>query len=40
MVLYVGAVQRLVGMGVFAKNQFPRWAGVVVFGLNTVVQLL
>ena len=30
----------LVGLGVFAKNQFSRWVGVLVLSLNAVAQLL
>ena len=29
-VLCIGALQRLVGLGVFLKNQFARWTGVLV----------
>ena len=39
-VLILGAVQALVGVGVFVKNQFARWTGVVVLSLNAIVQLL
>lgn len=39
-VLCLGAVQLLVGLGVFIKNQFARWTGVVALGLNAVAQLL
>ena len=31
---------RAVGAGVFARNQFARWAGVIVLGLNAIAQLL
>ena len=39
-VLCVGVVQGLVGLGVFVKNQFARWTGVVVLGLAAIVSLL
>jgi hypothetical protein len=39
-VLFIGIAQALVGAGVFAKNQFARWAGVLILGLNAIVQLL
>ena len=38
--LCLGVLQLLVGLGVFAKNQFARWTGVVVLGLNAITQLL
>jgi hypothetical protein len=39
-VLCIGLLQWAVGVGVFAKNQFSRWTGVVVLGLNGIAQLL
>lgn len=33
-------MQLLVGLGVFAKNQFARWAGVFILSLNALAQLL
>lgn len=39
-VLCVGVVEWLVGLGVFAKNQFARWTGVVVLGLAAISSLL
>ncbi len=39
-VLCIGALQWIVGIGVFVKNQFARWTGVVVLGLNAIAQLL
>jgi len=39
-VLCLGALQLLVGVGVFAKNQFARWTGVVILSLNAIAQLL
>jgi hypothetical protein len=39
-VLILGACQFLVGLGVFVKNQFSRWTGVVVLAANTIAQLL
>ena len=38
--LCLGVVQLAVGFGVFFKNQFSRWVGVVVLGCNAVAQLL
>jgi hypothetical protein len=39
-VMLIGVAQFLIGLGVLAKNQFSRWAGVVVLGLNCIAQLL
>ena len=39
-VLCIGVIEWLVGLGVFLKNQFARWVGVFVLGLNSIVQLL
>ena len=39
-VLIIGVSQLLVGLGIFAKNQFARWVGVLVLSLNAVAQLL
>ncbi|HEX5193853.1 MAG TPA: hypothetical protein VFW09_13705 [Solirubrobacteraceae bacterium] len=38
--LCVGILQLAVGVGIFLQNQFARWTGVAVLGLNAVVQLL
>jgi hypothetical protein len=38
--LCLGALQLLVGLGVFAKNQFARWTGVALLSLNALAQLL
>ena len=38
--LIVGILQILIGLGVMAKNQFSRWAGVAILGLNAIAQLL
>lgn len=38
--LCLGVAQLLVGLGVFVKNQFARWAGVGVLGLNAIAQLM
>ena len=38
--LILGVCLLLVGLGVFAKNQFSRWVGVGVLSLNAVAQLL
>jgi hypothetical protein len=39
-VLCIGVVQLLVGLGVFAKNQFARWLGVFILSLSAVATLL
>ena len=39
-VLCIGALQWLVGLGVFLKNQFARWTGVLVLAGNSIVQLM
>ncbi len=39
-VLCIGVVEWGVGCGVFLKNQFSRWVGVVVLAANAIVQLL
>jgi hypothetical protein len=39
-VLCVGGLQLLVALGVFVKNQFARWTGVVVLGLAAIASLL
>jgi hypothetical protein len=39
-VMCIGLGQFLVGCGVFFKNQFARWTGVVILGLNAIAQLL
>jgi len=33
-------IQLLVGLGIFAKNQFARWTGIVIVSLNALAQLL
>jgi hypothetical protein len=38
--LCVGVVQWAVGLGVFVRNQFARWTGVFILGLNSITQLL
>jgi hypothetical protein len=38
--LCIGVVQWAVGLGVFARNGFARWAGVFILALNSVTQLL
>jgi hypothetical protein len=38
--LCLGVLQLIVGLGVFVKNQFARWTGVGVLGLNAIAQLL
>jgi hypothetical protein len=39
-VLCIGVFELVVGLGVFVKNQFARWTGVVVLSLNAIAQLL
>jgi hypothetical protein len=39
-VLFLGIGQILVGLGVFAKNQLARWAGVALLSLNAIAQLM
>ena len=39
-VLFIGIAEILVGLGIFAKNQFARWTGVGVLGLNAIAQLM
>ena len=39
-VLCIGLVELAVGAGVFARNQFSRWTGVLILSLNSVAQLL
>jgi hypothetical protein len=38
--LCLGVLQLIVGLGVFVKNQFARWTGVGVLGVNALAQLL
>jgi hypothetical protein len=38
--LCLGALQVLVAVGVFVKNQLARWLGVLVLSLNALAQLL
>ena len=39
-VLCIGVLEWAVGCGVFVKNQFSRWTGVVVLAGNAIVQLM
>ncbi len=39
-VLCIGVLHWAVGLGVFLKNQFARWTGVVVLAGNSIVQLM
>jgi|tagenome__1003787_1003787.scaffolds.fasta_scaffold20948660_2 hypothetical protein len=39
-VLALGALQMLVGFGIWAGNQLARWTGIVVVALNAIAQLL
>lgn len=36
----LGAAQVLIGLGVFVKNQFARWTGVIVLSLSAIAELL
>ena len=38
--LILGAAQVLIGLGVFAKNQFARWTGVVILAFDAIAELL
>lgn len=38
--LIIGALQLLVALGVFMKNQLSRWTGVVILCANALAQLL
>ena len=38
--LCLGVLQLLVGFGVFAKNQFARWTGIVLLGISAIASLL
>src|SRR4051794_29506266 len=38
--LILGVSLLLVGLGIFSKNQFARWVGVLVVSLNAIAQLL
>jgi hypothetical protein len=39
-ILILGVVLVLVGLGVLARNQLARWAGVLFLGLDAIAQLL
>jgi hypothetical protein len=39
-VLCIGVLEWAVGIGVFVKNQFSRWVGIVVLAGNAIAQLL
>jgi hypothetical protein len=39
-VLCIGVIEWVVGVGVFAKNQFSRWTGVVALSGNAIAQLM
>ncbi len=39
-VMLVGIAEWGVGLGVYFKNQFARWVGVLVLGVNAIVQLM
>jgi hypothetical protein len=36
----IGAIELVVGLGVFAKNQLARWIGVLILSLNAIAQLM
>ncbi len=38
--LWIGVIQWCVAVGVFVKNQFSHWAGVLILGLNAIAQLM
>ena len=38
--LIIGVTQLLVGLGIFAKNQFARWLGVFALSVNALVTML
>jgi hypothetical protein len=38
--LCIGVLQLLVGLGIFARNQFSRWVGVFALACNSIAQLL
>jgi len=38
--LIVGVCEILAGLGVYARNQFARWTGVLVASLNCIAQLM
>ena len=38
--LIIGVIEWLVGVGVFVKNQFSRWLGVIILACNAIAQLL
>jgi len=39
-VLALGVLQMVVGFGIWAGNQFARWAGIAVVSINGIAQLL
>jgi hypothetical protein len=39
-VLFIGIAEIIIGLGVMARNQFSRWAGVTILGLNSIAQLM
>jgi hypothetical protein len=39
-ILGIGVLQLFIGFGVWAGNQFARWAGVVIVSLDMIAQLL
>ena len=39
-VLCIGVIEWAIGLGVFFKNQFSRWAGVVILCGNAIAQLM
>jgi hypothetical protein len=39
-VMVIGIVEMLIGIGIWVKNQFARWVGVIAAMLNAIAQLL
>jgi hypothetical protein len=39
-VLLIGIAELAVAFGVYAKNQFARWAGVLILSINAIVMLM
>lgn len=38
--LCIGVIQWAIGLGIFVRNQFSRWAGVFILALNAIAQLM
>jgi hypothetical protein len=39
-ILAIGVIQLVVAFGIWAGNQFARWAGIVIVSVNAIAQLL